>query len=528
MGSTIDGLVSGLNTTQIIQQLMAVERLPEQALTQGKTDASNRASVLQNLNSLVAALQTAATAFAPDSVLTSAVWKSTTAASSSSAIATAVTTSAAVPGSATFAVNQVATAGSAVSTWAVGSSSSQVATANSSLFVSKGAASVGFTSIDGGTSLGSTTHKIAVSDLGGGNFDIVIDGSTTTHNYVSSGTTGSLTLNGDNGLAITVSLSGSLKVGSASTTSVATGTGSLADVARAISTSSAGVQATAVGVSASAYKLQLTSTTTGAASDVTLNPGAFSANGYGDLTQLTAGQDTVLHVGTGAGAYDVTSSTTTVSTLLPGVSITALKADPTTPVTVTVASDSSGMADKMQALVDAANAALSFIDRNSAYDTNTKTAQPLLGNSMVSTLRQKIADVVIGTSASTPAMNGVSVQKDGSIAFDRQKFLDSYAADPAKVQATMTTMAQSLYDQAKQASDPYSGYVTAQITAEQASVKDYTDQITAFEDRMTLKQQSLQTQYAALETALGQMQSQSQWLAGQLSSLMTPSTSSSK
>ena len=29
----IDGLISGLNTTQIISQLMQVERLPEQQLT---------------------------------------------------------------------------------------------------------------------------------------------------------------------------------------------------------------------------------------------------------------------------------------------------------------------------------------------------------------------------------------------------------------------------------------------------------------------------------------------------------------
>ena len=41
---------------------------------------------------------------------------------------------------------------------------------------------------------------------------------------------------------------------------------------------------------------------------------------------------------------------------------------------------------------------------------------------------------------------------------------------------------------------------------------------------MTLRQQTLQTQYAALETALGSLQSQSQWLTGQLASLPTISS----
>jgi flagellar hook-associated protein 2 len=78
----------------------------------------------------------------------------------------------------------------------------------------------------------------------------------------------------------------------------------------------------------------------------------------------------------------------------------------------------------------------------------------------------------------------------------------------------------------KNASDPITGSITTRISNEQDSIRDYTKQIADFEDRMTLRQQTLQTQYAALETMLGKLQSQSQWLTGQLASL--PSTSSSK
>ena len=66
------------------------------------------------------------------------------------------------------------------------------------------------------------------------------------------------------------------------------------------------------------------------------------------------------------------------------------------------------------------------------------------------------------------------------------------------------------------------------INGQQDEIKDVTQQISDFEDRMTLRQQSLQQIYTNLETALGQLQSQSQWLTGQLASLPSISTSSSK
>ena len=74
----IDGLISGLNTTQIISQLMQVERLPEQQLTDHKTASQTLISSMQGLNSLFTALQTAANAFVPDSITKQSAWGSTT------------------------------------------------------------------------------------------------------------------------------------------------------------------------------------------------------------------------------------------------------------------------------------------------------------------------------------------------------------------------------------------------------------------------------------------------------------------
>ena len=96
--TSVDGLISGLNTTTIISQLMAAERLPEQQLTNAKAASQTRVSTFQTLNSLASSLATAAKAFAPDSVTTQSTWASTTATSSNTSLAGASTSTGAVAG----------------------------------------------------------------------------------------------------------------------------------------------------------------------------------------------------------------------------------------------------------------------------------------------------------------------------------------------------------------------------------------------------------------------------------------------
>lgn len=623
--TSIDGLISGLNTTDIINQLMAVERLPEKQLTDSKTASQTLVTTFQSMNSLFTALGTAASAFVPDTITGYSAWTSTKATSSNPTGASVVVGPKATPGTTRFTVMNVATAGSIVSSGTVGSLTAPV-TSGAPFLLSKGAGALGFQGFEPGATLAAGGHAVQVTQssappvlhaasplqgsitidasnnsvafyldgavpaktftLGQGTYTpaqlaselqrasggtlsasvgsdgalqvastregsaatlqlasansalgltdtatiaagtdakVTLDGVETTITSVGAG--GQVTLTGKNGDTIVATLAGGLRAGAATATSIASGTG-LSDVVDAINASGAGITATAVGVSAGTYRLQLSSDTTGSGSNLTVNAGAFLP-ALGSMQQLSDGTDTVLHVGTGPGAYDVTSPNTTVDGMLPGVTITALRADPTTPISVQVSSDSSGMADKMAALVDAANSILSYVDKQSAYDVDSKTGGPLVGDSMSRDLRQRLTDAFIGTSSNTPALSGVSVQRDGSVSFDRDAFLAAYANDPSGVAATMTAMSQQLSSVAKQASDPISGSITTRVAAEQASIKDYTDQISAFEDRMTLKQQTLKTQYAALETALGSLQSQSQWLTGQLASLPTYKSSSS-
>lgn len=235
-------------------------------------------------------------------------------------------------------------------------------------------------------------------------------------------------ISGTYGSVNDVIASGSLEltnVADGSITTVSVGTGSLSDVVAAINGSGAGYTAAAVQTGVGVYRLQVASAATGAASEFTLTPAASSTGPT--MNVLTAGTDAVVHVGTGANAYDATSSTNTFDSLVAGISFTVSRAGETG-VTVSSTVDGSAIATKIQSMVDAANGALTYINQQTAYDSSTKASGSLLGESAVRTLQQNLLSAV-----STAGAAGVHVTRDGTLSFDQSEFTAAYQADPTGV-----------------------------------------------------------------------------------------------
>ena len=526
--SSIDGLVSGMNTTDIINSLMQIERQPEIAMSQSVARLNARVTALQSLNSKMAAIATAA-----KGLNLASGWNMWTASSSQPTLATVTTGTGAVGGSLSFVVNQLATAGSQITSGSVSSTSTVVA--NGPILVAKGGAAIGIQSLLGsGLTLGS--HSVTVTQASAGatvtgtamaasttisasnntlnlNVDGVAktftiasgtytqsqlaaavqtasggtltatanssgalslatvsegsahslqitggnalgslglsagssvtgtdgilkadNGSTVTVTDVTAGNTVALT--SDTGGTITVKYSGGLRTGTVSATNVSVGDGSLGAVVSAINSANAGVTATAIQNTAGTYQLQLGANNTGLAGAVTMSASAYT--GLGSWNTLVAASDAQVTVGTGPGAYSKTSSSNTMTGLLPGVTLNLLKADPTTTVNVTLSADGNGLADKVQKMVDAANAALGEIKSDIAYDPTSKTAGILIGDPNVTNLQNQITraitDVVSGGNFTSGASVGLDVDKDGTVTFDRSKFLSAYASDPSSVQ----------------------------------------------------------------------------------------------
>ncbi|MBW3087048.1 hypothetical protein KEM60_03278 [Austwickia sp. TVS 96-490-7B] len=304
-----------------------------------------------------------------------------------------------------------------------------------------------------------------------------------------------------------------------------TATDTLNTVAEKINTTTGlDVTATVVKVRDGAYRLQLTSKTTGA--DTTLAVSGDSSV-IGGVNQLTAGQDTQVTVGAGSPAeFSVTSKTAKVDGLMEGVSITAL-----TPGTTTISSqrDPAAIADKVQAMVDAANAALTNIRINSKVDPNlskatagkdaTNNSGVFMGNSTAQDITRRLSDIFVGSSSNIPSSVGINIAKDGSLSFDKAKFTEAYTKDPSAVEKTVTGAAQKLADVSKSLTNATDGILTIAVRGQDALVKDYSDQIKRFNDRMTAKEEILTRQYDALDKMLSKLKSQGDWLAGQINSL---------
>ena len=180
-----------------------------------------------------------------------------------------------------------------------------------------------------------------------------------------------------------------------------------------------------------------------------------------------------------------------------------------------------GAIEAADAMVKAANDALGTISKNAKYDVDAKKGGPLVGDSSARELANQIGTVFAGTSSYIPSLAGIELQKDGTVKFDKAKFTAAYTQDAAAVTKNVTALAAKLGEVSKNASDATDGILTVRIAGEQASVKDYTDRVARFEDRMTAKQALYQQQFSALDSMLSKLQAQGSWLQGQLASLST-------
>jgi flagellar hook-associated protein 2 len=299
---------------------------------------------------------------------------------------------------------------------------------------------------------------------------------------------------------------------------------SAAGVAKAINDKGLGVRATVVTDDQGKSILQLSGTKTGAAnaftlSGLTVDPVA----GTGTVLTPTAAADAKLQVGgdPASGGYTVSSATNSFDKLITGTSITVSKVE--SGVTVEATANAGAIADKMKALVDAANGALSEIKARTATSTSTSggvtkvTGAPLSGDFMVRQISDKILSTVSGglTGYGSLSQFGVSLTRDGTLSFDADKFKATYAKDPAALKTQASAFAEKL----EKVADDQQTNVTNAVTSRTQLIKNLNDQISNWDNRLALRRESLQKQFSGLETSLGKMKSQSSWLSSQIASL---------
>jgi flagellar hook-associated protein 2 len=297
-------------------------------------------------------------------------------------------------------------------------------------------------------------------------------------------------------------------------------------VADAINKKGIGVKAAVITTGGSQNVLQLSGTRTGAAN-------SFTVAGLEDtgLAQTVAAADAKLQVGgtDEQGGFSVTSTSNTFTGLMAGVTLTVSGEEKN--VTVTSASDVSGIAAKVQAMVDAANATLTEISGQTAYDASTKTSSPLTGDFSVRQMSQEILGAVSRglsfpdpDSTSTPPATidfgslsklGIQLNRSGQLTFDASKFTAKYNEDPTAIKKAGMALADTFETMATRQSTN----ITSVITGRKSEIDSMTSQISDWDIRLIAKREALQKTYSDLESSLSNLKSQSTWLSGQIASL---------
>ncbi|GAA1648135.1 flagellar filament capping protein FliD [Georgenia ruanii] len=482
-GMAIDGLISGINTTELINNLMKLEAAPQLLLKKKSTETSNLVSALQALNTKVASLGTNA---ANAAKVTS--WEVHRVASSSAA-ATASASGAAAAGSLEFSVDRL--------------SAGQVSMVNL-----------------GGADLGTPPRLTVVRDGKVYTVDATgdLDDIAKAINAAKDLGLSAVKVRVSNGVAggepeYRLQLSGISGQGNAFDVYAgdAVALGYVTDDGEGTVTENAGAAA-----------IRLAHGIPPAADD--------------PARPLIAAQDAQITLWPSAGSADpvrLTSATNTFAGVMTGVDVTVgATTSAGSPAVLTVSPDADAMRKLVSDVVGSVGVVLSDIASRTASTTTTDadgrtvvTGGLFSGDSAIRGLADSVRNAVsYPVEGRSPSEIGIKLDRYGAITFDQAAFDAAMAKDPDGTQKMAMAIAARVQDVAESASDPIDGTLTLKVTAQEDAVKDLGRQIADWDRRLELRREGLQRTYSALEVALSRMQSQQSWLAGQLATLPQANT----
>lgn len=225
----------------------------------------------------------------------------------------------------------------------------------------------------------------------------------------------------------------------------------LAGLRDAINGANLGVTASIVNDGSSTpYRLVLTSNTTGANESMQISvqgdagisslltyPPSTSGTSSGAMIQTAQAQDAKLTVN----GLALTSSTNSVATALPGISLNLLQ---TGQSTLTVANNSSSIQSDIDSFVSAYNTLQSTINNLTAYNPGG-TNGPLIGDATTmqiqNQLQQVIASALSGTGSGYSSLSavGISLNNDGTLSVNDTTLSQALQSNPTQFAALFST-----------------------------------------------------------------------------------------
>jgi len=304
---------------------------------------------------------------------------------------------------------------------------------------------------------------------------------------------------------------------------IPSGDNTLQQAADYINSSNDGVTANVV-TDANGSRLALVSKTSGAAGNLTVTSSALN------FTQGIAGVDAQLNVD----GVPIDSSTNTVTSALPGVTLDLASASPNTPVTITVAPDTSQATQTINSFVSAYNTVINDINSQFTLDANGNEG-PLADDSGLRSLQSQLLSAIsYSVSGTGQYVNlqsmGIEMQDDGTLQVNSSVFNDAINNDYQDFQNFFQSLSPQGFgnffgNQMTQMTDPTQGPIALAVTGLQQTNQSLTSDINDFEARMTSLQQQLTQQYSAVNATLEEYPLLMQQISSQLSSLSSSKSS---
>jgi len=294
----------------------------------------------------------------------------------------------------------------------------------------------------------------------------------------------------------------------------------------------AGVPATAsiVQTAPGQYRLVLTGTDTGTSRAFTIVNGltggaglAFSDTNGNGVSGDSAADNAVQATDASllVNNLPVTSASNTLTSVIPGTTVTLTAKDPAKTVVVTVSGDNAALIGKVQSFVTAYNALVSFANDQSKAAAGGQT-NTLAHDSVLRELRDALRSALLGAYGSGTfthlAEVGLGFDRNGNLTLDTTALNDALGRDPASVTALFAGTAtaggafSAIQDLVRQYTQAGGFLPEAQQTV-QGQIDQLGRQIADMQDRLAVRRAALLQEYIAADQAMTALKAQSGSLA---------------
>ncbi|MEC9490269.1 MAG: flagellar filament capping protein FliD [Halanaerobiales bacterium] len=201
--------------------------------------------------------------------------------------------------------------------------------------------------------------------------------------------------------------------------------------------------------------------------------------------------------------------------------------------TISVAKDTGKAIKAVQAFVDQYNSVMDFMDSKSGYDAETEEGGILQGDGTVMRLQMRLRELVTSKVKDTgdyQTLNsvGIEIDRDGVMSLDSAKLTEALDTNPEETmnlfQAEsgtegydgMAVRMDSYLDQVLQSN---TGLIPRRLDFYDTRIDGLNDDIADVQRRVEMVRERYVQQFAAMEEAISEMQSQQSWMMSQLQSM---------